>query len=692
MLTLFEERPSGNQSDAPFFGNTEKVIGSFDVIDLVRKDLDNRVDGKHLVRSRLFDNLIGDWDRHDDQWRWASYKTKKGLLFKPIPRDRDQAFFKFKGIIPSIANRKWAMRKLQDFDDDIRDIAGLNFNGRYVDRSYLTELSLEDWKEMADTVRFGITDEVIDAALRDLPDSIYEQSLYLIPLLKSRRYLLPEFAERYYRVLAKEVDVVGSDNSDYFKVQRLDNEHTLIEIFKHKKKKAKPVYSRNFKTSETKEVRLYGLGGDDLIEISGRVDESILLRVIGGRGKDKIIDSSYVLGGKKMTRIYPSPGKKKHTKDKLKVGNEVRDFTKRKSKQAVYDRKAFVYDLVSPLAYFGFNVDDGIYIGGGTLIKKYGFNKYPYKYSQKIQGNFAVATRAYNFVYEGDFIKVLGSWDLKTDIKVQAPNFISNFYGLGNETVRLDSGSDYYRLRINQITIQPALKKSYQDKHTISFGPIFENSKVEATAGRFVSDSTSNLLDPDNFTTKNFIGLHGNYYYDRRNDHHNPSRGSTFKFEGIAENSMQTGQSASYFWGKIATSFSGYFTVMKPLKITYAFRIGGAHNIGKFYFYQANVLGGTKQMRGLRRNRFSGRTAFYQNNDLRIKIADLRTYIFPGELGIVAFYDQGRVWTDNKTSNLMHYSYGGGIWINLFEQFVISTYVSLSDDDELFSLQFGFMF
>jgi hypothetical protein len=36
--------------------------------------------------------LIGDWDRHDDQWRWAAFDEGKHTVFKAIPRDRDQAF------------------------------------------------------------------------------------------------------------------------------------------------------------------------------------------------------------------------------------------------------------------------------------------------------------------------------------------------------------------------------------------------------------------------------------------------------------------------------------------------------------------------------------------------------------------------------------------------------------------------
>jgi hypothetical protein len=50
------------------------------------------VDENEYIKARLFDMLIGDWDRHYDQWRWAEYKKKAIVIYKPIPRDRDRFF------------------------------------------------------------------------------------------------------------------------------------------------------------------------------------------------------------------------------------------------------------------------------------------------------------------------------------------------------------------------------------------------------------------------------------------------------------------------------------------------------------------------------------------------------------------------------------------------------------------------
>ena len=63
-------------------------------------------------------------------------------------------------------------------------------------------------------------------------------------------------------------------------------------------------YERTFKTNETKEVQLFGFGGDDEFEINGNVKKSIKVRIIGGEGDDQIIDNSKVAGiGKKNRHL-----------------------------------------------------------------------------------------------------------------------------------------------------------------------------------------------------------------------------------------------------------------------------------------------------------------------------------------------------------------------------------------------------
>src|SRR5438552_1715782 len=91
-LYLFEERPDDNQEDADNFGNSKNVIGSEKLFEHIYEDNDNRVDQKAFAKARLFDMFIGDWGRHPDNWRWAKFEDGKINIYKPIPRDRDQAY------------------------------------------------------------------------------------------------------------------------------------------------------------------------------------------------------------------------------------------------------------------------------------------------------------------------------------------------------------------------------------------------------------------------------------------------------------------------------------------------------------------------------------------------------------------------------------------------------------------------
>ena len=94
-----------------------------------------------------------------------------------------------------------------------------------------------------------------------------------------------------------------------------------------------------------------------------------------------------------------------------------------------------------------------------------------------------------------------------------------------------------------------------------------------------------------------------------------------------------------------------------------ALRLGVGHNMGAYEIPQAQYLSGTENLRGFRRDRFAGRTVLFQNTELRIKLTDFTTFLFPGTLGVFVFNDIGKVWVPNENSNRWHDGYGGGIYI-----------------------------
>ena len=170
-LYMFEERPDENQENAPHFGNSKNVIGSEKLFKNIYEDNDYYVNQKAFAKARLFDMMIGDWGRHADQWRWASFKEKGRTEYRPIPRDRDQAYTRFDGFYPFIASHIAGATQLESYDYHINSVKNFNEPGRPLDRIFLNELEEADWITAAKELQQSLTDAVIENAVNNYRQS-----------------------------------------------------------------------------------------------------------------------------------------------------------------------------------------------------------------------------------------------------------------------------------------------------------------------------------------------------------------------------------------------------------------------------------------------------------------------------------------------------------------------------------------
>jgi hemolysin activation/secretion protein len=90
--------------------------------------------------------------------------------------------------------------------------------------------------------------------------------------------------------------------------------------------------------------------------------------------------------------------------------------------------------------------------------------------------------------------------------------------------------------------------------------------------------------------------------------------------------------------------------------------MGGTVTFGSPAFYQSAFIGGQENLLGYRQYRFAGQHSFYNNLELRVKVADIANYLLPGQFGISGFYDAGRVWIKHDNSGKWHNGVGGGIY------------------------------
>src|SRR5207237_571881 len=110
---------------------------------------DQFMDQHKYIMTRLFDIFVGDWGRHPDNWRWAKFDSGSYKIYRPVPKDRDQVYAKFEGLLLSIAVHAAGLKQLQTFDDKIKDIRWYNYAGNELDKRFTNELTRQVWIDSA---------------------------------------------------------------------------------------------------------------------------------------------------------------------------------------------------------------------------------------------------------------------------------------------------------------------------------------------------------------------------------------------------------------------------------------------------------------------------------------------------------------------------------------------------------------
>ena len=684
-LALFEARPDEDQSENVRFGNAENVIGTPKLFEEIQEDNDERVDERAFARARLFDMLIGDWDRHQDQWRWAEFDVTPGKIYRPIPRDRDFAYFRFDGVVPSLVKLSGnpRFRRFTDFEESYDDLFGLNFNGAPMDRRFTSSLTEDDWLEIVDTLQAALTDQVIEEAVRDFPQAVYEyHGSRIAEILKARRDRLDEAASRYYKMLARDVDVIGSDKHERFEVTRMDDDSTLVVVYKTKKEGDidRELYRRMIYTSETSEVRLYGMDGNDYFGVIGHTRDGIRVRAIGGPGNDTFVDSSSIAGSSRHTIFHDTI-----EGNEWMTGGETVAHRSNDPDNNDYEMLRFQLDETRPLVHISSNTDDGFLLGGGVKIEKFGFSKEPYAAQHRLFGSAATSRLAFNLHYRGHYVDQVKNWDGYLAADARADRNFRNFYGIGNETEVSDRY--HYLARLGGISVRPSLYHQPLPFTDVRFGPTFEFTRVEEPATSV--PGFANLLTEEDFQDKYYAGAEAQFNIDGT-DTLAATRHGLRWLNSVGANIGVRNTQKAYL--RLASELSYFYTFYRPTRVTIGLRAGGATNIGDFEFYQANTIGGQDNLRGFRKTRFAGHSAMFTNVDLRVQLMEFNFYLMRGIGGVLGFLDNGRVWADDDDSDVWHTGYGGGIWIAPFDMFAFTATMEFSADDTLFNLSMGFQF
>ncbi|MGN7205571.1 BamA/TamA family outer membrane protein [Pedobacter sp. SAFR-022] len=679
---LFEEREPLQFEDTD---NTEKVQTE------LQEDNDHVADQRLTLRARLLDFVIGDWDRHEDNWRWGDEKKGGVTTYIPIPRDRDKVFYKTSGILPWVLSHQWLKANLQPYSPGIRDVKTWNFNNRYFDRYFLTDLNEADWRKEIKYVQQQLCPELVKRALSLLPPEIRSQNEAEISTnLNGRIQQLEQIALEYYRFLAKTVDIPASDKREQFSINHQANGDLELRIENIKKDSTlgRSIFHRTFKADETEEIRLYGFGGDDIFDVKGQASAPIRLRFVGGAGNDRFNIAESLKGGKKPF-VYDRQDEQNQVPSrsyaKLRLANDtvVNSFNKR----------SFVFDQLGPLFRLNYSIDRGLQPGVGLIYQKQGFRKTPYAFHNEFWVNYSTGRQAFHLTYEGDFKEAIGKNDLKIDVDYLGPNNQSNFFGLGNDTRFEDDEPreiSFYRNRYDYLNADIKLKREVVKNLTLEGGisTEFYSSKSSRNAEHFLGEYDRLNPAQDVFNNRFYAGLIGLITYDTRDNEAIPTKGIYWQ---TAISGKQQVAEAQDRYGYLRSEFRFYLNPGNS-GLVIANRIGAGTTFGDPTFFQRMQLGGARNLRGFHSNRFSGKSAVYYNLDLRLKLFDFTSYITPGEVGMIAFNDVGRVWEPGESSSTWHDGFGGGLYVRPAELILIQGTVGFSREGALPYISVGFSF
>jgi hypothetical protein len=194
LLGIIEQNPQDG------FAGARRVVDTDELWAELRARPAETVDARAFLAARLMDVYLGDWDRHEGQWRWGRMEDAGGARWVAIPRDRDYALADYGGLFPALARR--VDPKIVRFDGGIADLGGLMVEARPLDARFLCPLPAAAWDSAAASLRAALTDSAIDASVRRMPAAhVRLDGAELVSTLRARRDRLPATARDFRRRL-----------------------------------------------------------------------------------------------------------------------------------------------------------------------------------------------------------------------------------------------------------------------------------------------------------------------------------------------------------------------------------------------------------------------------------------------------------------------------------------------------------
>jgi outer membrane protein assembly factor BamA len=345
---------------------------------------------------------------------------------------------------------------------------------------------------------------------------------------------------------------------------------------------------------------------------------------------------------------------------------------------------------VAGLPTVNYDSDEGFGYGATAELYNHAPGLAPYRFT--IQPDLQLTTkgrRDFSVFFDAPHL-LGGGWRLDAFTGVERL-IATPFYGLGNETVYdagLESDANPYFYRFGRTRAQVRLNV----QRPLGALPL----RVLAGVGASYTEVDTTPLDEGTTWLEQELGsgrvsaaelagwsnsVRAGIVLDTRDREIGPRRGTWTDL--IVQRADRSLGSDFDYW-RVTLTDRHYFPLAG--RLTLAQRVLLQTVLGDAPFFDLTTvqssfkpqegLGGAKTLRGVPKNRFTGRSLALSNTELRWRAADFQVVGRPFHLVTSGFVDAGRVWEEDlvvaELASGLHLGVGGGLRIGMGENFVVA--------------------
>lgn len=463
-----------NLINVPDINLRSNLYTTEDFLDSLQVSKNYMADQNLYIRERIFDMWTGDWNKTNENWEWQSHTVNDSVIYTPIVIDRNHAFTKVDGVLFKQMLKMLSLDFICNYDSLIlKDTKKINKLAFALDMAVAGRSDESVWIRQAQEIRRQMTDSLIDSAFTYLPEGVKHDEIELIKRkLKRRRLELEAVASQYYRLLQRTPVVAGTNQSDYFLIERQAPDRTVLRIYDPETGDCR--LEQQFSGKETKELWLYGLAGNDTFEVKGNTRKDFPIYLISGEGENQ-----YQLNHNRKIHVY--------------------------DKDYKYDYQKIKYHKISFTPWGIYDSDKGISLGTFFTYTMYGFKRAPFTYQHRIGYNYLKG-----FMYAGIFPNYDGRRRLYLNASISSPRNFENFFGFGNNTAGYkEEKKNYNRVKLRTYMFNPSFEMDLRKEEVMTFFGSLDMYKAKRTDDRYIY--TVYGEDHPIFRTNYFVGLGATY-------------------------------------------------------------------------------------------------------------------------------------------------------------------------------------